>query len=49
MARAALAAQGRWDDLRADLVALSREMDVAADGAFLVPSEYVIVTARRLA
>ncbi len=49
MARTALAAQGRWDDLRADLVALSREMDVAGDGAFLVPSEYVIVTARRAA
>ena len=47
MARAALTAQGRWDDLRADLIALSQEMDTGTDGAFLVPSEYVLITGHR--
>jgi SAM-dependent methyltransferase len=45
-ARELLTTQGRWSDLRADLVALSAEMDTAPAGSFLVPSEYLIVIGR---
>jgi SAM-dependent methyltransferase len=42
-AREALTAQGRWDDLRADLIGLSEASNVAGDGAFRAPSEYLVV------
>ena len=35
--------QGRWEDLRADLVALTETMNVAGDGSVHVPSEYLVV------
>ena len=47
-AREALAPQGRWDDLRADLVALGESMNAADDGRFLVPSEYLLVVGERV-
>jgi SAM-dependent methyltransferase len=46
-AREALTPQGRWDDLRADLVALSEASNEARDGSFRAPSEYLVVTGRR--
>lgn len=45
-AREALTGQGRWGELRDELVALSAAMDVAPAGSFLVPSEYLVVVAR---
>jgi SAM-dependent methyltransferase len=47
-ARKATEADGRWDDLRADLVALCAEMNGDQAG-FAAPSEYLVVTARRAA
>ena len=46
-ARTLLSEDGRWDALRADLIALSEEMNVATDGTFRAPSEYVVITARK--
>jgi SAM-dependent methyltransferase len=43
-AREMLSADGRWNGLRADLVALSAAMDEGTAGAFRVPSEYLVVT-----
>jgi SAM-dependent methyltransferase len=45
-ARAATEADGRWEDLRADLIALCEQSNTDASG-FAVPSEYLVVTARR--
>ena len=45
-ARNATQADGRWEDLRADLVALSAELNRDPSG-FSVPSEYLVVVARR--
>ena len=39
--------QGRWEDLRADLVRLSESSNAAGDGTFLVASEYLVVTGDR--
>ena len=46
-ARTKLSADGRWEDLRRDLIALSEEMNVATDGRFRVPSDYVVIHARK--
>lgn len=46
-ARELLSAEGRWDDLRADLIALSAAMDEGTAGAFRAPSEYLVVTGRK--
>jgi SAM-dependent methyltransferase len=46
-ARELLTADGRWDDLRADLIALSAAMDEGTAGAFRAPSEYLVVTGRK--
>jgi SAM-dependent methyltransferase len=46
-ARELLSAEGRWDDLRADLIALTEAMDEGTAGALRVPSEYVVVTGRK--
>jgi SAM-dependent methyltransferase len=46
-ARELLSADGRWDDLRADLIALSAAMDEGTAGAFRVPSEYLVVAGRK--
>jgi SAM-dependent methyltransferase len=46
-ARNALSAAGRWRDLRDELVALSAEANVATDGRFRTPSDYLVVVARK--
>jgi SAM-dependent methyltransferase len=46
MARAALDPEGRWDDLRSELVGMSKALNRDAP-AFLAPSEYLVVVARR--
>ena len=47
-ARNATSADGRWGDLRADLIAMSEEMNGKPSG-FAAPSEYLVVSARRSA
>jgi SAM-dependent methyltransferase len=47
-ARARLAPEGRWDRLRADLIALGEEANVAEDG-FRAPSEYLLALGRKRA
>jgi ubiquinone/menaquinone biosynthesis C-methylase UbiE len=47
-AREATEADGRWDDLRSDLIAVTDEMNDDPAG-LAVPSEYVVVNARRTA
>jgi SAM-dependent methyltransferase len=44
-ARQALIADGRWPALREELVALSIESNVAADGGFRAPSDYLVIVA----
>jgi SAM-dependent methyltransferase len=46
-ARRMLDADGRWTALHDDLVALSAESNVAADGRFRAPSDYLVIVARR--
>lgn len=45
-ARARLAADGRWDALHADLVALCERVNVVEDG-FLAPSDYLLTLGRK--
>jgi len=47
MARRALAAEGRWSDLRRDLIAMSEEANVSDEGRFRVPSDYLLIVARK--
>jgi SAM-dependent methyltransferase len=47
-ARDRLAAEGRWEALRSDLVALSERANVAEDG-FRAPSEYLLTLGRKRA
>ncbi|MFY9468559.1 MAG: methyltransferase domain-containing protein [Solirubrobacterales bacterium] len=44
MARTALEPAGEWDALRADLVALYERFNVAGDGSFRGPAEYLVIT-----
>jgi SAM-dependent methyltransferase len=46
MAKAALTPQGRWEELRADLVALYGDANQATDGSFRAPAEYLLTVAR---
>jgi hypothetical protein len=46
-AREALTAQGRWEELRGELVSLSESMNTADDRRFLVASEYLVVIGTR--
>lgn len=46
-AREALAAEGRWQALRADLVRLSETANTAGDGRFHADSEYLVVIGGR--
>ncbi len=48
-ARELLTTQGRWDELRAALIALCEEGDAGRDGTFLVPSEYLVVVGEKAA
>jgi ubiquinone/menaquinone biosynthesis C-methylase UbiE len=45
MAKAALEQQGRYDDLRRDIVDLYGEFNEADDGSFRAPAEYLITVA----
>jgi hypothetical protein len=42
MAKAALEPQGRWEDLRRDMLALYEEFNQAEDGSFRVDSAYLV-------
>jgi len=46
LAKAALEPDGRWDDLRAQLVELYDRTSEPADGGMQVPSEYLLTVAR---
>ena len=46
-ARTALSQTGTWAQLRSDLIALSAEANVATDGSFRAPSDYLVITARK--
>jgi SAM-dependent methyltransferase len=46
-ARTALTAAGRWAALRDELIALSAEANVAVDGGFRAPSDYLVIVARK--
>ncbi|MBV9364285.1 MAG: class I SAM-dependent methyltransferase [Solirubrobacterales bacterium] len=46
-ARNKLAAAGRWEALRDELIALSSELNQAGDNGFQAPSEYLVILARR--
>jgi SAM-dependent methyltransferase len=46
-ARERLTAEGQWDDCRAEIVDMLDRRNVATDGSFAVPSEYLAVVARR--
>jgi SAM-dependent methyltransferase len=46
-ARNKLSADGRWDALRNDLIALSTELNTAEGGGFRAPSDYLIILARK--
>ena len=45
MAKAALEPQGRWEDLRRDMLALYEEFNQAEDGSFRVDSAYLVTVA----
>ncbi|HVV58770.1 MAG TPA: methyltransferase domain-containing protein [Gaiellaceae bacterium] len=46
-ARERLTAEGRWDECRAEIVEMIERRNVATDGTLDVPSEYLVVVARR--
>jgi SAM-dependent methyltransferase len=46
MAKAALEPQGRWEELRGELVELYRDANEAADGGFRVQAEYLLTVAQ---
>jgi SAM-dependent methyltransferase len=46
-ARNKLSADGRWEALRDELIALSTEMNAAQDGGFQAPSEYLVILAHK--
>lgn len=46
-ARERLTAEGRWDACRAEIVEMMERRNVATDGTLGVPSEYLVVLARR--
>jgi SAM-dependent methyltransferase len=45
MAKAALEPQGRWEDLRQDMLAMFEEFNRAVDGSFRVEAEYLVTVA----
>ncbi len=46
MARAVLEPQGRWDELKGEVLALYRDSNEATDGSFSAPAEYLLTLAR---
>jgi SAM-dependent methyltransferase len=49
MAKAALEQQGRYDELRRDLISLYDEFNESSDGSFRAPAEYLVTVARKAA
>jgi SAM-dependent methyltransferase len=47
MAKAALEQQGRYDELRRDVIALYDGFNEASDGSFRAPAEYLVTLARK--
>ncbi len=47
MAKAALEEQGRYDELRRDVIALYDRFNEASDGTFRAPAEYLVTVARK--
>jgi hypothetical protein len=47
MAKAALEQQGRYDELRRDVVDLYAHFNEAGDGSFRAPAEYLVTVARK--
>jgi SAM-dependent methyltransferase len=47
MAKAALEPQGKWAELRADLLSFYSDANEADDGSFSAPAEYLLSVARR--
>ena len=45
-AKAALEPQGRWEDLRGEMLELYREANEAEDGSFAARAEYLLTVAR---
>ena len=45
MAKAALEPQGRWEDLKRDMLAMFEESNEAGDGSFEVQAEYLVTVA----
>jgi len=46
-ARTKLSADGRWDRLRNELIALSSDLNSSSDGGFRAPSDYIVTLARK--
>jgi SAM-dependent methyltransferase len=46
-ARERLTAEGRWDDCRAEIVAMMERRNIATDGSLDVPAEYLLAIARK--
>jgi SAM-dependent methyltransferase len=47
MAKAALEQQGRYDELRSDVLALYESFNEASDGSFRAPAEYLVTVVRK--
>ena len=46
-ARERLSAEGRWDDCRRELVAISESFNEATDGTLLMQAEYLVTVVRK--
>jgi SAM-dependent methyltransferase len=46
-ARNKLSGDGRWDELRDELVVLSTELNTSSDGGFKAPSDYIVTLAQK--
>jgi SAM-dependent methyltransferase len=46
-ARARLTAKGRWEECRAEILALAERSNEATDGSLLMPAEYLITVGRK--
>jgi hypothetical protein len=47
MAKAALEQQGRYDELRRDVIDLYSRFNEASDGGFRAPAEYLVTVASK--
>ncbi|MGO9488579.1 MAG: class I SAM-dependent methyltransferase [Solirubrobacteraceae bacterium] len=47
MAKAAVEAQGRYGELRAEMIGMYSQSNQAADGSFSAPAEYLVTVARK--